>query len=258
MKKQKTKIGIALSGGGALGIAHLGVLQALEENGIIPDEISGTSMGALVGVLYAAGTSPLEILREIKRRKIYRIVSWKLPSNGFFEMGKVEGILKEFVGDKDFESLNKKFHCAVTNLNSGEYEVISEGKLIPYVLASASIPILFEPQVINEQTYVDGGLLNNLPVEPLVGKVDVLIGVHVTHVGQIDEIRGMKQISERCLRIVIGQSSQSKLELCDFLLEPEKLDGYSPMDFAKADEIYQIGYNETKMQMEEIHRLCHK
>lgn len=248
----KAKVGISLSGGGARGIAHVGVLAALNKYGIEPQVVSGTSMGALVGVLYAAGHSPETILELLKSHKLHRIISWALPSNGLLDLDKVEAALKEYIPQDNFSSLERKFYCAVTNLNTGRFELISSGKLIPYVLASASIPIVFEPQVIDGTTYVDGGLLNNLPVEPLLDEADIIIGVHVNHNEEMKEIKGMKNIAERCFRLAIGQNVRNNFELCDFVIDPPAVREYNTFDFSKAEEIYQIGFDETEHRILEF------
>lgn len=243
---KKLKVAIALSGGGARGIAHIGVLAALEKYGIKPDIISGTSMGALVGVFYAAGFQPDEILELIKVEKLYRAVKWAFPSTGLLDLEKVEKAMSNKIEIDDFKSLKKKFICAVTNLNSGMTEYVSEGKLFDYVLASASVPVLFEPKVINGHTYVDGGLLNNLPVQPLVEIADIIIGVNVNHNGYLDKIDGLKNIAERSFSLAINQNVPDSLNLCDFSIEPDDVRKFSTYDFNKAEEIYKIGFEATE------------
>lgn len=248
----KAKIGIALSGGGARGIAHIGVLAALNKYGIYPDLISGTSMGALVGVLYAAGYAPNEILDLIKARKIHRKIKWAFPSSGLLDLGKVEKILHECIPADDFSTLKMPFYCAVSNLNTGLCEIVSSGKLIEYVLASASIPIVFGPKEIDGQTYVDGGLLNNLPVEPLVGQADLIIGVHVNHNEEVKDVQGLKNIAERCFRLAIGQNARNNFKLCDFVIDPPQVRKFNTFDFLKAEKIYQIGFEETENRILEF------
>lgn len=252
IKMMKSKFGISLSGGGARGIAHIGVLAALNKYGIDPDVISGTSSGAVIGVLYAAGHDPSTILELMKMKKLRRIISWAFPSDGLLDLDKVEAVLREYIPEDHFSALKKKFYCGVTNLNTGRYELISTGKLIPYILASASIPIVFEPKEIDGNTYVDGGLLNNLPVEPLVEEADIIIGVNVNHNEEVKEIKGMRNVAERCFRLAIGQNVRNNFELCDFIIEPPELRKINTFDFAKAEEIYQIGFDETESRILEF------
>lgn len=248
-KKDLPKFGIALSGGGARGIAHIGVLDALQEFGIKPRVVSGTSMGAIVGVFYAAGYSPGEMLNIILERKFHKMINWHMPFSGLIDMGQVQKVMTEMIGEDDFSSLKMPFYCAVTNLNSGLEEIKSEGKLFQWVMASASIPVVFEPQVIEGQTYVDGGLLNNLPSEAIREKCQVLIGVHVNHNGPEEEVKGLKTIAERAFRLGIAQNVEDSKKICDFVIEPPEAREFNTFNFNKAEEIYQVGYDATIRQV---------
>ena len=247
--KDLPKFGIALSGGGARGIAHIGVLQALEEFGIKPRVVSGTSMGAIVGVLYAAGYSPKAMLKFLVERKFHKIINWHRPFSGLLDMGRMQKVMGEMIGEDDFSSLKIPFYCAVTNLNSGQGEIKSEGKLFQWVMASASIPVVFEPRIIDGQTYVDGGLLNNLPADVIREKCQVLIGVHVNHNGPEEEVKGLKGIAERSFRLGIAQNVEDSKRICDFVIEPPEARNFSTFDFNKAEEIYKVGYKETEKQI---------
>lgn len=244
-KNDLPKFGIALSGGGARGIAHIGVLQALEEFGIKPQVVSGTSMGAIVGAFYAAGISPSEMLEILLKRKFHKMINWQRPFSGLIDMNQVQKVMAELIGDDDFSSLKMPFYCAVTNLNSGLLEIKSEGKLIKWVLASASIPVVFEPQIIEGQRYVDGGLFNNLPAEAIREKCQVLIGVHVNHIGPEEEIKGLKAIAERAFRLGIAQNVEDSKKICDFVIEPPEVREFSTFNFNRAEEIYKEGYKAT-------------
>jgi len=248
-KKDLPKFGIALSGGGARGIAHIGVLEALENFGIKPRVVSGTSMGAIVGVFYAAGFSPKEMLKILVERKFHKMINWHRPFSGLIDIKQVKKVMAEMIGNDDFSSLKMPFYCAVTNLNSGLEEVKSEGKLFQWVMASSSIPVVFEPQIIDGQTYVDGGLLRNLPAEAIREKCQVLIGVHVNHNGPEEEVTGLKSIAERAFRLGIAQNVEDSKRICDFVIEPPEARNYSTFAFHKAEEIYQVGYDTTVKQI---------
>ncbi|MBN1987347.1 MAG: patatin-like phospholipase family protein [Prolixibacteraceae bacterium] len=245
-KHTKVRFGIALSGGGARGIAHIGVLEALEKYGIKPQIISGTSMGAIVGVFYAAGYSPKEILEIVSSRRFHKLINWHMPFSGLIDMDKVMEVMKDKIEKDDFSALKIPFFCAVTNLNSGLFEIKSEGNLFQWVLASASIPVVFEPQIIDGQTYVDGGLLNNLPAASIRNKCQVLIGVHVNHNGPEEDVKGLMTVAERCFRLGIAQNVEESKKLCDFLIEPPQTREYTTFNFNKAQEIYEVGFKETE------------
>ena len=163
--------------GGARGIAHIGALQALEENGISPDLISGASAGSIVGALYASGKSPQEMLTIFKETSLYKLFKFTISTAGLTDLDNLKTILGQHIEQDSFEALQKKLFICVTNLNLGRFEIFSKGELFELVAASSSIPILFSSRNFNGYTYADGGLLNNLPVEPLVGNCDLLIGV---------------------------------------------------------------------------------
>lgn len=248
-KSKKYTFGIALSGGGARGIVHIGVLEALHKYGIRPEIISGASMGALVGVFYAAGLEPLQILDLVKSNKLVKLLKWQLPSGGLIDLKKLLSILESNVKTDDFSGLKKPFYCSVVNLNSGFTEIKYEGKLFQWVLASATVPIIFEPQVIDGNTYVDGGLLCNLPVDCIRDQCSILIGSHVNHNGYEKEFTGIKAVAERTFRLIMGQNVKESLAKCNFVIDPPETRKYDTFDFRKADELFRIGYEETEKQL---------
>lgn len=250
--KDLPRFGITLSGGGARGIAHIGVLEALEKYGIKPQVVSGTSMGAIVGAFYAAGYPPKDLLKVLMERKFHQMVNWHKPFSGLVDLDKVKDIFEGVIDKDDFLSLKMPFYCAVTNLNSGQVEVKSEGELFKWVVASASIPVVFEPQVIDGQTYVDGGLLNNLPAEAIRDKCQFLIGVHVNHNGPEEDVKGLKTVAERAFRLGIAQNVEKSKVLCDFFIEPPDARNYSTFAFNKAEEIYEVGYKETENKLRKL------
>lgn len=252
MEIEPNKIGIALSGGGARGLAHIGVLSALEDYGISPYYVAGASAGALIGVFYAAGFSPEEIFEIFKDTRFNRVWNWNLPKDGLLDLTYMLDILKENIEHDDFEHLKRYFFVSVTNLNSGKNEIHDSGKLFQRTLASASIPIIFKPQVIDGKTYVDGGFLNTLPVEPIKEACDFIIGVHVNRHGELDNIKGMRAIGDRIFRLTLWQNVKPRLEQCDFVIEPQDAVKYGTFEFDKVKELYDIGYKEAENKMRQF------
>ena len=238
-------IGIALSGGGARGFAHIGVLKALHKHGVEPGIVSGTSMGSLVGLLYAAGLSLKEIQQLVKREPVVRMVKMAFGKQGFFEMKGVRKILEEVIQEDDFSYLKKPFSLSVSNLNTGQREIISSGRLIEYVIASCSVPVIFAPVIIDGTTYVDGGLFNNLPAESIRERCSFLIGVNVNPVGKVLQFDGLREVAERSFSLSIDQNVRVSKELCDLLIEPADIRNYTFWDFDKVDEIVEVGYHHT-------------
>lgn len=157
-------IGLALSGGALRGIAHIGVLEVLEEAGIRPDVVAGTSAGALVGALYCAGI-PLPKIRaealDLKWSKIGRVTR---PRLGWFDISRMEERVNELIGGRTFAELEIPFAAVAADILSGEVVVLRQGSVAAAVRASCSVPGVFTPCVQGDRLLVDGGLLNNLPV----------------------------------------------------------------------------------------------
>lgn len=245
------EFGIALSGGSARGFAHIGVLKALEEEGIEPDVISGTSMGALIGVLYAAGLKPDEIREIVIREPILKLVRPAWGKHGFFKVSELHKILEKHIPADDFSVLKKPFCLAVSNINKGQKEIISDGPLFDFVLASCAIPIIFAPQIINGTTYIDGGLYDNLPADAIRGLCKTLIGVHVNYIGEEDSFNGIMDVAGRTFSLSIGENVRAAMAMCDYLIDPPELKKYSLWDYDKAETIIDEGYNYAKRMLEQ-------
>lgn len=253
---KKHKIGLALSGGGALGFAHIGALQALEEHGVKPDLISGSSMGAIIGAIYCAGYSPAKIMRIIQAEKLYKLDKLMSPNLNFKQKGlsshaTLRATLKELIPHDCFDSLEIPFAVCVTNITSGIYEYYYSGKgIVEYVVASASIPGVFDPVVIKNTTYVDGGVLNNLPAEILHQKgCDYIIGVDVLPFLPIEK-KTIIDITLWSIRLMQHSNTQNGIKYCNWLIESNAIEKYNEFEFDKYKEIYQYGY---KAMTEYIH-----
>lgn len=248
-------IGIALSGGGARGISHIGVLQALNEHGIFPSRISGTSAGAIVGALYAAGKEPKEILEILGKVNVWKYlrpaVSWK----GLIKIEKLEELLIEHLPDNSFESLNLPLSVAATDIIKGKTVFFDKGELIKPIIASSSIPFVFDTTMIDGRPYVDGGVLNNLPIEPLKKTTDFVIGVNCNHQGKVKAISGFKNILERSLLLSINQNVMLRKRRCDLFIDPPQLQEYKIFHINKAKELYEIGYQFTLKKLSKHKKL---
>ena len=254
MKQNKTKIGISLSGGGARGIAHIGVLKALEENGIYPEVIAGASAGAIVGAFYANGMSPEDILKVVSKSSLFKMFSFGLPNGGLTKLTYLKRLLKQHIQVDRFEDLEKQLFVAISNLNTGQTNVVGSGPLYDVIVASASIPLVFQPVEINGQTYVDGGLLNNMPVKAAKKVSDKLIGVNVMPDIEVSSksIHSTIAVATRCFQLSVISNTRPNLKYCDIVIEPQKVHPYNIFQFNKHEEIYQIGYHATMEKMEDI------
>jgi NTE family protein len=238
------KTGVVLSGGGVRGFAHLGLLQVLEETGIKPHAVSGVSAGAIVGALYAAGHSPQQILQIMKSNSYFGWSSFLVNKDGLFSMKALQKVLQTHIPQNTYESLQCKLFVTATDFASNTTVTFFTGKLIETVVASASVPVVFEPVIMGEQVLVDGGLLNNFPVEPLESICDRLIGCYVNNIptgkGNGKRIGKMNMI-EKCFHMAIAPVVYSKVKKLDVFVEP-LLHQFGMFDVNKANEIYEIGY----------------
>ncbi len=256
MKTLKYNIGIVLSGGAARGFTHLGVLKALEEFDMKPDIISGVSAGAIAGVLYADGYSPEEILQIYTRKSIFEFMQMTIPKTGFFKPSGLKETLIKYLRAKTFKQLKIPLVVTATNILAGKSEYFREGDLVEAVLASSSVPVIFEAVMINKIPYVDGAVMNNFPVEPLVDQCKKLIGVYINPTGQIEQLSGMIHIAERAFHLAIASEMRPKQHLFDIFIEPKEITNYSLIDLKKAPELFEMGYKKTveilKRDMEQV------
>jgi len=243
-----------LSGGGARGYAHIGVLQAFAEQGILPRAISGTSAGAIAGALICDGYTPLEaaeIFRNYKLTPRFRLTRHSLGLSLHF----LEAFLQRYLRHTDFEHLHIPLFVCATDFTNGQLKVFDSGPIIPAVLAASAIPIIFPPVYIDGKPYVDGGLSSNLPVEPLLDRYAPIVGVHVNPLPEYDPSkRSFIRNLERTLNFAIRGVVHRNMMHCQWFIEPPGLSQYGLFDTHKFDEIYEIGLRYARTYIAE-HRL---
>ena len=248
-------IGIVLSGGGARGAAHLGVLNALDELGINVSTISGVSAGAVIGALYAAGIAPEKILEELKAQSYFGIKEIVWTKSGLFTMDNLRKKLAELIGSDDFGYLKKQLFINATDILTGTSVTFSEGPLYDAILGSASVPVIFEPIPYGNYQLLDGGILNNLPIEPLLENCNIVIGSHVNKLQGNNPVK-MDRIAliDQCFHLVIANSVRQRATACHVYIEP-LLTGFGIFDIKDADKIFEIGYNAAMEQKEQLMRV---
>lgn len=251
MPEEKYNIGLVLSGGGARGFAHLGVLQALNEAEIYPDVLSGTSAGALAGVLYCDGYAPKEICKIMKVSSRLNYMRPTLPRDGLLQISGIIKILETHLRAKTFKELKIPLYVTATDLNNGRAVYFSEGELLNAVIASASIPVLFKPVVIDRIFYVDGGVLDNLPIHPVENKCRLTIGSFVNPVGYEDIISGLTKIAERTFMLSMSKEISEKSKKFDLFIAPLELKNYGILDPEKGEEVFKVGYKATKEKLKD-------
>ena len=249
MVKKKYNTGLVLSGGGARGYAHLGFIKALNEEGIFPDIISGTSAGAIVGSLYADGYTPDEILEFLSTGNRLDFMRPTLPREGLLQITGFIKLLKEYLRAATFEDLKIPLYVTATDINNGKAVYFSEGNLIEALSASMSIPVLFQPVTIGNIQFVDGGVTDNLPVFPLEDKCSRLIGSFVNPVGYVEKLTGLINIAERTFMLSMTKEVTEKEEKFDLLVAPPGLRNYGILEQDKANELFTVGYKATKEKL---------
>ncbi len=238
--------GLVLSGGGARGFAHAGALKAIEEANIRPEVISGTSAGSIVGALYAAGYSPDQILGFFLKKKIRDFIRFTIPKLGIFQTKGLEKLLKKYLSDRTFDNLDKKFYTNALDFVNGKNVVFQSGNLVKTVLASSAIPVLFTPVEIDGVRYVDGGVMDNFPVDPIVDDCEKIIGIDVSPVGKVDDIKNLFILAERTFILTINRETKQKSKRCDIFISPENIHNYHALKLKEGEKIFNIGYEEAK------------
>ena len=248
-------IGLVLSGGGARGFSHIGVLRALEEMEIKVGAISGTSAGAIVGSLYASGVPLDEMMLKIEKQSFLGFNNFNFNSPGFFNSNSLAQFMQQNLRCKYFEELNFPFYAIATDIENGVYEVFSTGELHNKVAASAAVPLMFDPVEIDGKKYLDGGILNNFPVEPLVKTCDIVIGSNVSQWPEKHTKWTKMLIAQRSFQLAISGNMESKKAHCHVVIDPP-IGHFQAFSKSKTRELVQIGYQATMDQKELLISLC--
>ena len=241
-RRKKYRLGIALSGGGARGFAHLGILKALEEKGIKPDIIAGVSAGAIAGAFIASGKSPHQALDIIEEYRFFDLARLRFPRNGFFTLNNVKASIEKEIPYERLEQLPIPLLVGATDILEGKVTYFSEGPIAPIVQASGSIPILFNPVSIEEKLYADGGILANQPIKPLFELCRKTIMVNISPVYPIKEVKNMVQMAARVFQLGINAPEEEDKNRSSVYIEPTEIKKYDFLDTKHAKEIFEIGY----------------
>ncbi|WP_223787433.1 patatin-like phospholipase family protein [Marinicella meishanensis] len=284
--RERPKVGLALSGGGARGMAHVGVLKALEEKNIPIDYIAGTSMGSIVGGLYATGMSPEDLewaIRSVdwddalnpsakRQLKDYRQKQEEKDYFADLEIGisregaksgtglvgdhKVMLELQRLVGsfnEQDFDQFPIPFRAVTTDLNEGEPYVIDHGDLAMAMRASMAVPLVFGPVKHHDRMLVDGGMLNNLPVDVVKAMgADIVIAVNISSpLARVDEQSSVLAVTYQSIDVALVQNTKASLKLADIVIQPP-LEGIDASMFDRAADMINDGYLTTYQKSVEL------
>lgn len=210
------KQAVVLSGGGVKGIGHLAFLETMESRIGKPDMISGSSAGALTGVLYAAGCSKETIIDFYHHSPLARLTYLSRTKPGFYDSKKFINIFKDLIPDK-FEDLNIPVTIAATNLEWGDVKYFSEGDLYRPLIASCAVPMIFSPISIDGYWYVDGGASDNFPIKPVQSQYQNIYGSYVSHpmIKTREQLNSTLKVVGHSNAILIHHCNKHKMELFD-------------------------------------------
>ncbi|MFC1892530.1 patatin-like phospholipase family protein [Chloroflexota bacterium] len=268
MRKRKRKIGLALGSGTARGLAHIGVLEVLEEEGIPIDIITGTSIGAVISALYAQGKDASvikKLVSRLSRRQLASLVDLALPRTGLIQGEKIKSLLESVIGgDIEFSTLRIPFACVATDIRTSEEVVISHGSLLEALRASFSVPAVFTLVKWEGRYVVDGGLVNPVPVSvarqmgaDFVIAVNVLPDIrHGSQWADATKGPGIINIIIQSLYISTHSAVRSSLEGADIVIEPQVAD-IDPLDFFQAEKCISQGKLATQDAIPEIRKRIH-
>ncbi len=239
------KVGLVFSGGGSRGFAHLGVIKALKELQIPVHELAGTSAGAIAGAFHGYGYSPEETFEIISKTGFLKSVRPAWAWTGLLSLDGFKAVLFKYLPENDFSALKIPLVIAATEIRKGRIVYFDSGELVPAIIASSTIPTLFNPVLKDGQLFVDGGLMDNFPVGPLVGKCDIIIGSHCNPIAEDFDARNVKEVTERSLNLAINAASQHSKSFCNLVIEPPGLGKFTTFDLGRGKEIFELGYTYT-------------
>jgi NTE family protein len=219
--KPAPKIALVLGGGGTRGFAHVGVIKALEAQGIVPDIIVGTSVGSAIGALYAAGYSGFQLQDMSIPMKQERVIAWSLPNRGLFTGKPLQDFINQAVKQQPMEKLRRTFAAVATDLASGEKIVFRTGNTGVAVSASCAVPGIFQPVVINGKSYVDGGLVRPVPVSDARALgADFVIAVNISNLPQNNPTESTMDVLLQTFDIMSQTINRYELSYADVVIRP--------------------------------------
>lgn len=241
---QKTdyKIGIALSGGGARGFAHVGALQALEDMGVKPDLVCGVSAGSVVAALYASGMRPAQMIEIFSQSNFLDFTELSLGSGGLFKLTGFRKFLQKNIPYKNIEDLPLKTVICATNLDKCEKVAFEEGELSERICASCCMPVIFKPVRIDGTYYVDGGVLHNLPAWAVRDRCKYLIGINCSPMPHNKYKQSLASIAMRTYTMMAKSNVNADMALCDLAVPIENIANYQVFDLGKIRQVYSSGY----------------
>lgn len=245
-------IGLALSGGGARGFCHIGVIEAMESFGIYPDVMSGVSAGSIAAALYGAGLTPREMMQCFSDSvRFGDYTEWTIPKEGIFRLTKFARMLESWLPVRRLEEMRIPTLICATDFDNGKSVGWARGEIVPRVIASCSIPVIFPPVRINGVNYVDGGVLRNLPAWAIREYCSVLYGCNCSPFErEKHEKPSIVNIAMRSFQLMAKSNTPQDLKLCDYVVQPQGLAAISTFNLSDIRRIADMGYDATCRMLE--------
>lgn len=249
---KKYKIGLVLGGGGARGIAHLGVAKAMYELDLKPDVISGVSAGSIAGAFLAAGLEPEHVYKLIKELGFLKFSKITVPKTGLFKLTGLAELIKKEIEHKNIEDLPIDFWITVANITSGEVEYFNSGSIYKLVMASSSIPVIFEPVNINGNAYVDGGLFDNLPIKPVRKNCKRIVSVNLAPHISTQKLENLFQVAVRTFHLSVESNTHESKKMSDIVIEPNELNKFDILQLKDPDKLFNLGYESALEKLKDF------
>lgn len=253
--KRKPVLGLALGSGGARGFAHIGVLKALEAHGLQVDLLAGSSMGSLVGAVYANGIDPSMMGKLAAHLKRKHLIDLTVPGMGFVAGEKIKQLVQLLTHGKRIEELNIPLAIVATDIETGERVVFREGPVDQAVRASISIPGIFVPETVNGRLLVDGGVIDRVPVTVLreMG-ADIVIAVDVAQTDMKMKIRTIFDVIVQTIDVMEREIFQDRILAADLVIRPD-VGHYSSIAYSGVEEIIALGQQAAETHIPTIKEL---
>ncbi len=219
--KPPPKVALVLGGGAARGFAHIGVIKALEAQGIVPDMVVGTSAGSVVGVLYAAGLDGFALQKLALGMQEDMVADWTLPNRGVLKGEALQEFINRNVKNQPLQKLRRPVGVVATDLLSGEMTLFRRGDAGIAVRASSAVPGVFQPVEISGREYVDGGLTSPVPAQSARAMgADFVIAVDISSVGRREKLSGTLDVLLQTFAVMGQAISRHELEKADVVIRP--------------------------------------
>ncbi|MCD6311994.1 MAG: patatin-like phospholipase family protein [Elusimicrobia bacterium] len=263
-KKNRAKVGVVLSGGAARGLAHVGVIKCWQENNLPLDLIVGTSVGSLVGVLYASGIDGAGIEKIVSGLNWNELIEFKVTPSRILNLTsiisseKMGDFLSAHIGKKRFSDLKIPFVCVACDIRTGEKIVFRDGELIPAVRASSCIPGIFEPVEYRHRILVDGGVVDNVPTDIAIAEgADMIVASWTGGSRMLEDSRNIIAVLTQVISVSGTVLSLQQLKKADIVIEPD-LKNVSPLDLDKFAYSSEAGYSACSRKAGEIEKMFFK